>query len=159
MLAQSRLRASPRYRVIAEHGPDHSKVFEVELELKGEVIGKGAGRSKKDAEQAAAKLALEAMNGRLAEVKRPQEVAPPVSESAPPPEPPVAIPEAAPEPPAQPGTEGEGAAEAVEPDPRPASRRKPRQKARATSTGARASRAGSRSVAPSRRRPRKSAKK
>lgn len=70
-LAQSRLRASPRYRVIAEHGPDHSKVFDVELELKGEVIGRGAGRSKKDAEQAAAKLALEAMNERLAEVKTP----------------------------------------------------------------------------------------
>jgi ribonuclease III len=66
-LAQSRLRASPRYRVIAEHGPDHSKVFEVELELRGEVVGRGTGRSKKDAEQAAAKLALETMNGRLAE--------------------------------------------------------------------------------------------
>ena len=60
-LAQSRLRSSPRYRVVAEHGPDHSKVFEVELELQGEVIGRGSGRSKKDAEQAAAKLALDAM--------------------------------------------------------------------------------------------------
>src|SRR5512141_2242518 len=66
-LAQSRLRASPRYRVVAEHGPDHSKVFEVELELKGEVIGRGTGRSKKDAEQAAAKLALETINGRFGE--------------------------------------------------------------------------------------------
>jgi ribonuclease III len=66
-LAQSRLRATPRYRVVAEHGPDHSKVFDVELELRGEVVGRGAGRSKKDAEQAAAKLALDAVNGRLAE--------------------------------------------------------------------------------------------
>jgi len=65
-LAQNRLRASPRYRVIAEHGPDHSKVFEVELELKGAVLGRGAGRSKKDAEQAAARLGLEAMGERLA---------------------------------------------------------------------------------------------
>src|SRR5512133_3964734 len=58
-LAQSRMRASPRYRVVAEHGPDHSKTFEVELEIGGEIIGRGSGRSKKDAEQASAKLALE----------------------------------------------------------------------------------------------------
>ena len=70
-LAQSRLRVSPRYRVVAEHGPDHSKVFDVELELRGEVVGKGAGRSKKDAEQAAAKLGLEVMAARFAEAKPP----------------------------------------------------------------------------------------
>jgi ribonuclease-3 len=63
-LAQSRMRATPRYRVVAEHGPDHSKTFEVELDLKGETLGRGTGRSKKDAEQAAAKLALEALNGK-----------------------------------------------------------------------------------------------
>src|SRR5512143_968095 len=94
-LAQSKLRVSPRYRVIAEHGPDHSKIFEVEL--KGETIGRGAGRSKKDAEQAAAKLALEAMNGRLAEVK-PPEVVPPVPEVPAPPPPPLAVAEPEPEP-------------------------------------------------------------
>lgn len=66
-LAQSRVRASPRYRVVAEHGPDHSKVFDVEAELKGEVVGRGTGRSKKDAEQAAAKLALEAISAKVAE--------------------------------------------------------------------------------------------
>ena len=66
-LAQSRVRASPRYRVVAEHGPDHSKVFDVEAELKGEVVGRGTGRSKKDAEQAAAKLALETISARLGE--------------------------------------------------------------------------------------------
>ena len=65
-LAQSRLRATPRYRVFAEHGPDHSKTFEVETDLRGEVVGRGAGRSKKDAEQAAAKLALEALSRRFA---------------------------------------------------------------------------------------------
>ena len=65
-LAQSRLRATPRYRVAAEHGPDHAKVFEVALELRGEVLGTGQGRSKKDAEQAAARAALEALQQRLA---------------------------------------------------------------------------------------------
>ncbi len=63
-LAQSRLRATPRYRVVAEHGPDHSKIFEVETDLRGEVVGRGSGRSKKDAEQAAAKLALDAVGRR-----------------------------------------------------------------------------------------------
>ncbi len=65
-LAQSKLRATPRYRVVAEHGPDHSKTFEVETDLRGEVVGRGAGRSKKDAEQAAAKLALDALARRVA---------------------------------------------------------------------------------------------
>ncbi|GAO03270.1 ribonuclease III [Anaeromyxobacter sp. PSR-1] len=65
-LSQSRLRATPRYRVVAEHGPDHSKTFEVETDLRGEVLGRGAGRSKKDAEQAAARLALDALGRRLA---------------------------------------------------------------------------------------------
>jgi ribonuclease-3 len=63
-LAQSRMRATPRYRVVAEHGPDHSKVFDVELEVRGEVVGRGAGRSKKDAEQAAAKRGLEVLGAR-----------------------------------------------------------------------------------------------
>ncbi len=57
-LGQARHRASPRYRVVAEVGPDHSKVFEIEVELRGAVLGRGSGRSKKDAEQAAARLAL-----------------------------------------------------------------------------------------------------
>ncbi len=58
-LAQSRLHALPRYRVVAEHGPEHEKVFEVELELRGDLLARGAGRSKKDAEQAAARAGLE----------------------------------------------------------------------------------------------------
>jgi ribonuclease III len=63
-LAQSRARATPRYRVVAERGPDHEKTFEVELDLRGEVIGRGEGRSKKDAEQAAARLGLDVLASR-----------------------------------------------------------------------------------------------
>jgi ribonuclease-3 len=59
--AQARLRLAPRYRVVAELGPDHAKRFEVEVELRGQVVGRATGRSKKDAEQAAARLALEAL--------------------------------------------------------------------------------------------------
>jgi ribonuclease III len=66
-LTQNRLRATPRYRVVAEHGPDHSKTFEVETDLRGEILGRGAGRSKKDAEQAAARLALDHLGRKLGE--------------------------------------------------------------------------------------------
>jgi ribonuclease-3 len=66
-LAQSRLRATPRYRVVREIGPDHSKTFEVETDLRGEIVGRGAGRSKKDAEQAAARGALDVLGRRFAD--------------------------------------------------------------------------------------------
>lgn len=46
------------YRMIAESGPDHAKVFTMEVQLNGETIGSGQGRSKKEAEQAAAKTAV-----------------------------------------------------------------------------------------------------
>ena len=65
-LAQSRFKATPRYRVVAENGPDHAKVFVVELDLRGESLGRGSGRSKKDAEQAAARPALELLTRRCA---------------------------------------------------------------------------------------------
>jgi ribonuclease-3 len=60
-MGQARQRSSPRYRVVAEVGPDHAKTFEIEVELRGAVLGRGSGRSKKDAEQAAAREALEAL--------------------------------------------------------------------------------------------------
>lgn len=49
------------YVVIGESGPDHDKVFNVEVHLNSNVIGKGTGKSKKQAEQAAAKEALALM--------------------------------------------------------------------------------------------------
>ena len=57
-VCQSRFRVSPRYRVTADHGPDHLKTFDVEVTVNGEVLGRGSGRSKKDAEQVAARQAL-----------------------------------------------------------------------------------------------------
>jgi ribonuclease-3 len=47
------------YTLIGESGPDHDKEFHVKLTLNGEVVGTGIGSSKKRAEQAAAKKALE----------------------------------------------------------------------------------------------------
>ena len=49
------------YVVTGESGPDHDKVFNVEVHLNSNVIGKGTGKSKKQAEQAAAKEALALM--------------------------------------------------------------------------------------------------
>lgn len=58
-ITQDRFKTLPQYRVVSETGPDHKRRFEVELEINGEVYGKGAGRSKKAAEQNAAKQALQ----------------------------------------------------------------------------------------------------
>ena len=46
------------YRLTGESGPDHAKTFCVEVQLNGKTIGAGQGRSKKEAEQAAAKAAV-----------------------------------------------------------------------------------------------------
>ena len=46
------------YVLIREEGPDHMKTFEVEARLNSNVIGRGVGRSKRKAEQAAARDAL-----------------------------------------------------------------------------------------------------
>ena len=48
-----------RYELIAESGPDHDKQFTVSVSLNGTVVGTGSGRSKKRAEQDAARTAIE----------------------------------------------------------------------------------------------------
>ena len=49
------------YVLTGEQGPDHDKHFTVEVHLNSNVIGRGGGRSKKEAEQQAAREALELM--------------------------------------------------------------------------------------------------
>lgn len=49
------------YFLVGESGPDHDKRFEVEVHLNSNVIGKGVGRSKKQAEQESAREALKLM--------------------------------------------------------------------------------------------------
>lgn len=56
---QKRYEVLPRYEVVRQSGPDHDKVFEVEVSAKDEVAGRGTGRTKKEAEQSAAKQALQ----------------------------------------------------------------------------------------------------
>ena len=48
-----------QYICVGESGPDHNKTFEVEAKLNSNVIGRGIGKTKREAEQHAAKEALE----------------------------------------------------------------------------------------------------
>ncbi|MFH1139408.1 MAG: ribonuclease III [Pseudomonadota bacterium] len=50
---------TPEYRLSASEGPDHARTFEVTLFLAGKPVSSGRGRSKKEAEQAAAKAGLD----------------------------------------------------------------------------------------------------
>lgn len=49
------------YHMVSQSGPDHNKMFLFEVKLNGRSVGRGSGRSKKEAEQAAARDALEHM--------------------------------------------------------------------------------------------------
>jgi len=60
---QSTFRTHPVYRIRSEMGPDHSKQFMVEVMVGKRVLGQGRGRNKKEAEQAAARDALEKVGG------------------------------------------------------------------------------------------------
>ena len=53
----------PIYVLVGTQGPDHRKVFEVEVTVGGEAVSRGEGRSKKEAEQQAASRALEVLQG------------------------------------------------------------------------------------------------
>jgi ribonuclease III len=56
---QKRYELLPQYLVVGETGPDHQKIFEVEVQVNQQVVGVGRGNSKKEAEQEAAQRALE----------------------------------------------------------------------------------------------------
>lgn len=55
---QKRYDSLPQYALLRESGPDHQKVFEVQVAVGADVLGMGVGRTKKEAEQMAAKEAL-----------------------------------------------------------------------------------------------------
>lgn len=58
-VAQRRYKKVPKYKVVQEEGPPHEKRFHIEVKLGRKSVGTGAGRNKKQAEQAAAKIGLE----------------------------------------------------------------------------------------------------
>ncbi len=58
-LVQSRALPLPEYRLVGTAGPDHRKLFEIEVSVRGEPLASATGASKKEAEQEAARAALE----------------------------------------------------------------------------------------------------
>ncbi len=70
--AQGHFKTHPRYRVHREEGPDHEKVFTVEVFISDRLLGRGTGKNKKDAEQDAARGALSVL-----EADRAAEAVPP----------------------------------------------------------------------------------
>jgi len=58
-LVQGQKRPTPVYRLVETAGPDHSKQFTVEILVEGEVVGNGTAKSKKAAENQAARAAWE----------------------------------------------------------------------------------------------------
>ena len=62
-LLQAREMPLPEYRLVAAVGPDHRKQFEIEVVVRGEPLASATGSSKKDAEQEAARAALEKLRG------------------------------------------------------------------------------------------------
>ena len=63
-LVQQRLKERVSYRILSEQGPDHDKQYEVAAFVMEREYGRGRGRSKKEAEQAAAREALAVLPGK-----------------------------------------------------------------------------------------------
>lgn len=55
---QAKFKVTPNYKVLEEKGPEHDRIFKVEVVIKGKNYGMGTGKSKKEAEEEAAKLTL-----------------------------------------------------------------------------------------------------
>ena len=62
-IIQSEQKITPVYRTIEEEGPDHAKIFTVEVLAGDTVLGRGTGRSKRAAEMDAARHALRGLEG------------------------------------------------------------------------------------------------
>jgi len=60
-VAQTRWHQIPSYKLISSEGPDHAKLFTVEVAVGEQVLGRGQGRNKKQAELNAARQALETL--------------------------------------------------------------------------------------------------
>lgn len=64
-ITQARYGVTPEYKLISSKGPDHMKEFNMGVVLDGRQISKAIGKSKKDAEQKAAKIAIEILQKEL----------------------------------------------------------------------------------------------
>jgi ribonuclease III len=57
-IVQADFKKTPKYRLVSESGPDHEKTFEIEVMVNNQLVSRGSGKSKKEAEQDAAQNAL-----------------------------------------------------------------------------------------------------
>lgn len=57
--AQKKFKQCPEYSLLRETGPEHNKIFYMSVSINNKIIAKGSGRSKKDAEKSAAKIAYD----------------------------------------------------------------------------------------------------
>ena len=64
---QGLLGITPTYRIVSTSGPDHEPLFTVEVSAGEQVLGRGIGHNKREAEQLAAAEALVKMNASLRE--------------------------------------------------------------------------------------------
>ena len=58
-IVQEKIKISPLYQVLTEKGPDHAKKFKVGVFVEGKIFGVGEGKSKQEAEEQAAKTAVD----------------------------------------------------------------------------------------------------
>jgi ribonuclease-3 len=65
--SQEKFKAAPRYVLAKEFGPDHDKIFGMKVLIQGKVVGVGAGKSKKEAEQKAARRCFQKIQSFLKE--------------------------------------------------------------------------------------------
>ena len=66
--SQKKFQQTPTYHVVNDSGPDHNKIFEIAVIVNEKEWGRGAGQSKKEAQQAAAANAM----ARLMDQDKPQ---------------------------------------------------------------------------------------
>ena len=64
-LTQADFGETPNYKLVRAFGPDHKKEFEIAVELQNKIIASALGRSKKEAQQKAAEIALKTLRGEI----------------------------------------------------------------------------------------------
>lgn len=57
-IVQARWKVTPTYHLVESHGPDHAKIFHIEVRMNGKTLATASGSSKKEAEQNAARNAI-----------------------------------------------------------------------------------------------------
>jgi len=70
-LCQRHYRTYPKYNLVKRSGPDHERLFWMEVNIDGAILGTGTGRNKKSAEQEAARMAYETLEKKLSSVTLP----------------------------------------------------------------------------------------